>query len=510
MGDAVEKPSKRVGLGWLLLLLVLSESLYVALARLKAVNGARPVLVFLALMGGLFALYALAYLAASHSGRHHSRTLAMIGAGAILFRLTLLPAGLPDNSTARSLLAALRADVRGERVAYDRYQLFDDDVWRYLWDGQVCAAGTNPYLYPPADAALDTRGDTGPPAPAHALALWDEIRENISYPEIPTVYPPLAQAVFRLSHWLAPGSVMVMKSLFVGFDLIAVIFLALSLKVLDQPTEGVLLYAWNPLVIKVFAGSGHMDAILSAMIAATAYFLLRGAYRASAVSFGLAVLSKMSALILLPFLFKRVGRRNCALSGAVILAGYIPFLGAGSGLFKGTLTFARDWQFNAGFFALIRWLASRLGPSSQEAEMTARAACCLAILAVVSWLAHRDDGGAKTFAPYGAASLGALIILGPTAMPWYVAWILPLAVISQGVGRRVWIYYSALICLAFLVMMDETEHALTLGLEYGALAGLVWFEFKHAKRRRHELELASTGRCESPAFEGGERSPSGG
>ncbi len=493
MGDAVEKPSKLVRPRWLLLLLVLSEALYVVLARLKAVNGARPVLFFLALMGGLFALYGLAYLAASHSGRHRGRTLAMIGAGAILFRLTLLPAGLPDNSTPRSLLAALRADVRGERVAYDRYQLFDDDVWRYLWDGQVCAAGTNPYLYPPADPSLDSRADPAPSAPARAQALWDEIRENISYPEIPTVYPPLAQAVFRLSHWLAPGSVMVMKSLFAGFDLIAVIFLALSLKILGQPTEGVLLYAWSPLVIKVFAGSGHMDAILSAMIAATAYFLLSGAYRASAVCFGLAVLAKISALILLPFLFKRMGWRNCALSAAVILAGYIPFLGAGAGLFKGTLTFARDWQFNAGFFALIRWLVSGLEPSSQKAELMARVVCGLTILALVSWLARRDDGGARTFAPYAAASLGALIILGPTAMPWYVAWILPLAVISQGVGRRVWIYFSALVCLAFLVMIDETEHALTLGLEYGALAWLVWFEFQYAKWRRRELEFASTG-----------------
>jgi hypothetical protein len=73
------------------------------------------------------------------------------------------------------------------------------------------------------------------------------------------------------------------------------------------------------------------------------------------------------------------------------------------------------------------------------------------------------------------------------------AWILPLAVISQGVGRCVWIYYSALACLAFLVMTDETEHVMTLGLEYGALAWLVWFELQYVKWRRRELEFASTG-----------------
>lgn len=135
--------------------------------------------------------------------------------------------------------------------------------------------------------------------------------------------------------------------------------------------------------------------------------------------------------------------------------------------------------------------------------MTARAACCLAILAVVSWLVHRDDGGAKTFALWGSI---AWRFDHPGTDCHALVCRLDLAPGGDlpGGGEAC----VDLLCLAFLVMPDETEHALTLGLEYGALAGLVWFEFKHARRRRHELEFASTGRCESPAFAGGERSPS--
>src|SRR5262245_15380792 len=60
------------------------------------------------------------------------------------------------------------------------------DVFRYVWDGRVQAAGINPYLYVPADAALAS------------------LRDQAIYPYLnradyaPTIYPPTAQIVFHL------------------------------------------------------------------------------------------------------------------------------------------------------------------------------------------------------------------------------------------------------------------------------------------------------------------------
>ena len=81
--------------------------------------------------------------------------------GAVLFRLTLLPAGLPHDTSWRAVPGALRADLRGVRVSYERFLLFDSDVWRYLWDGHVWAHGVNPYLHAPADPELDAWADEG-------------------------------------------------------------------------------------------------------------------------------------------------------------------------------------------------------------------------------------------------------------------------------------------------------------------------------------------------------------
>ncbi len=461
---------ERLRLWSLAALLVLSEAIYLALLRLDAVNGIRPVLIFLALLGALFALYAVAYLIVRGVRDHRRATMIMVAAGAVLFRLTLLPAGLPHDAGWGAMFDDMRADLRGESVAYERFLLFDQDIWRYLWDGHVWAHGVNPYLYAPSDPALDGLADGENVVQADGRAVWSDIRENISYAETPTIYPPLAQVVFRLSHWVAPGGVLAMKSLVVGFDLPAAVVIALTLGALGRPRELVLLYAWNPLVIKVFAASGHADAVLVAALAATTYFLVRGSKALAAAMYGLAVLAKLSPLVLLPFIVRRVGWRNSGLACGVLLAGYIPFLDARPTMFAGFVTFAREWQFNAGPFALFNWLAGRF---SAQPEVVARAVCGLALIALVGWLAWRDDGRAENFAQLGAATLGALIVLSPAVMPWYVTWVLPLALIAD---QRLWIWFSALVCLAFLVMINGTEYAGALWLEYGLLAALLGLE----------------------------------
>ncbi len=125
----------------------------------------------------------------------------------------------------------------------------------------------------------------------------------------------------------------------------------------DLPIEVIVALAEHPNIIGIKESSGNVEKV-AAMVAATAYLILRGARRPAAFSFRLAVLAKIIPVILLPFVLKRIGKRNCALSSAVFLGAYIPFTRVGGEIFKGTLTFARDWRFNAGFFALIRWLVA--------------------------------------------------------------------------------------------------------------------------------------------------------
>ncbi len=463
---------------WLLgALLVASECLYLLLLRLNAINGLRPVLTFLTLLGALFVLYALAFSLVG-SIRDPSRAmLLLIAAGAVLFRLTLLPAGLPHDASFRALLAGIRADVRGEAVSFERFQLFDDDVWRYLWDGHVWAHGGNPYAFAPNDAAVDAFADEDNAALTDSRPIWSDVRDNIPDAGVRTPYPPLGQSVFRVAHAIAPGSVLVLKTILVIFDLLGALFLAFALVAAGRPVTWVLLYAWNPLVVKVFAASGHSDAIAVAAVAALAYFLLKDAKFAAGVSFALAVLAKLIPIVFLPFVVRRIGLRNSVLALLLILSAYVPFLRAGQSPFAGTSAYAHYWQFNAGPFELVQWLA---GAFSSDPSRDARWLMLVAAACVIAWLTWRDDWTPDSFAGSGAAALGTLIVLGPAVMPWYVPVVLPLAVLS---GQRIWMWFSAIVCLAFFIMVDQHLPTWVLCLEYGLFAALLLYERYSAKRR---------------------------
>jgi alpha-1,6-mannosyltransferase len=126
--------------------------------------------------------------------------------------------------------------------------LLSSDIYRYVWDGRVQAAGINPYRYIPVDPALTRLRDT---------AIYPNIN-RASYAR--TIYPPIAQAVFAVVGRISQ-SVVAMKLAMLAFEVIAVLCMMRLLSLARLPPERVLIYAWNPLVLWSFACDGHVDAI---------------------------------------------------------------------------------------------------------------------------------------------------------------------------------------------------------------------------------------------------------
>jgi low affinity Fe/Cu permease len=269
-----------------------------------------------------------------------------------------------------------------------------------------------------------------------------------------------------------------------GIDLVTVLFVALTLQRLGKPVEWVLLYAWNPLVIKVIAGSGHADVLVAVMLAACAYFLVRKANFAAALSFGLAVLGKLTPLVLLPFLIKRIGWKWSTISAAVIVTGCLPFLRGDAAMFNGFRAFAGTWVFNAGWFTAINYLAKFF---SSSPDLVVRLVSALVYLAVLGWLVKRDDGKPESFATVGGAVLALLIVLSPTVMPWYLVWALPLVTLA---GAIEWIYFSFLVCVAFLVMIRGVEYPWALALEYGVFSAVAIWRLKRKNQNAHVMDAS--------------------
>jgi alpha-1,6-mannosyltransferase len=284
------------------------------------------------------------------------------------------------------------------------------DVYRYVWDGRVEAAGCNPYRYAPADAELAA------------------LRDQTIYPQIgsqhaPTIYPPLAEAVFYVVS-RASGTVTAMKAATVIFDLIAIVLLARLLAIEGLPTARVLIYAWHPLPVWEFAGSGHIDAVFIACVLAALYAVRR--LRPGLAGFFLAgaTLTKFYPVILTPALYRRWDWKMPAVFIVAIAIAYVPFLSAGSRVLGFLPGYAGQEGFDAsgaGFYVLelLRHLPGLGGLSTRGYE-----AMALAALGTLSaaFVFRRD----LDRPPYAMAAISAtlfMVFVSPH-YPWYFSWLI--------------------------------------------------------------------------------------
>jgi alpha-1,6-mannosyltransferase len=197
-----------------------------------------------------------------------------------------------------------------------------DDIYRYVWDGRVQAAGINPYRYIPAAPEL-----------AH-------LRDETIYPKINrrdwahTIYPPVAQLVFFLTTRISE-SVTWMKATMVFFELVTIWAVAQLLTLLGRPRQLLLLYAWHPLVVWEFAGSGHVDAIAIAFIALAFLAWQRKSDFGAGLMLACATLVKLFPIVLVPAMLKRW--RIAPILATTIISGYLAYLSVGPTAVLGSL-----------------------------------------------------------------------------------------------------------------------------------------------------------------------------
>ena len=296
--------------------------------------------------------------------------------------------------------------------------LLSTDIYRYVWDGRVQAAGINPYLHVPADPALEALRDHGEGAAA--------VYPNINRAEFaPTIYPPAAQALFALVG-LTWSSVWGMKFAMLGFDALAIGAALLLLRAARRPAVAVLIYAWNPLPVWEFAGAGHIDAAAVAFsgLAILAAVWRRPALAGAALSVG--VLCKLLPAALFPALWRRWDWRTPLAAGAVIVAFYAWYAGAGWRVL-GYLPGYADEEGLAGRGAFLLRVLATVGPVPGWAGTAYAAAAAVTLLLLAAWVALRAPF------PAGPADRAMVVcrdalLLGTATMvllsphyPWYLA-----------------------------------------------------------------------------------------
>ncbi|MCG8454686.1 MAG: DUF2029 domain-containing protein [Holophagales bacterium] len=495
----------------LLLLLGLgSLVLYIEVSGLRGWSRPGDVYTFLGLFALLFGLYTFALVRAT--AKHRRACLGTIFVFALCFRLALVPAGLGDDpgwgtaagEGARAGSAFpwrdLAADLRGE-VPYASHLLYDNDVWRYLWDGHQLAHGLDPYRLSPAEILERADDGEAPYAALLAEERWQDVHDHVAFQEYRTIYPPLAQWLFFFAHALAPASVVVWKLLLIGLDLGTCFLLLAILRRLGRAPGQVLAYAWNPLAVKEIAGSGHVDSLLVFCLTAALWAACAGWSRLSLAALGGAILAKLTPLLVVPFFLRRLPWRHWWPLPVIGALAYAPFLGSLPEMVSALSAFAGQWVFNPGLWLAFEQGSHLLGADGRAAADLLSVSLTLALLATV-WRWHgrrcRDEGGepvpddavpddagsdqggpspadAGRLAGAVAAVLGGYLLLSPTVMPWYLLWVLP-AVVAAGPGSllfRPWLTLTAASFLSYRIYLDGQEHPAWLAVEHGAVLALL-------------------------------------
>jgi alpha-1,6-mannosyltransferase len=322
--------------------------------------------------------------------------------------------------------------------------LVSTDIFSYQMYGRLGAMyHANPYLQGPHAMALD-------PLYPFIGAKWVTT---------PTVYGP----VFSAMSWvLAPlsiaASVLAYKAIatIASLATVALVWNAARLRGID-PVKAAALVGLNPLLVVYGVGGGHNDLLMLAALIAGLYAVLQHRERAGGGMIAVAAGIKLTAGLYLPFVIageRGLGsrdRRRDLLVG--VLAGISAVAALGFAVFgTGPLhllsTIAKsqssgDWHSIAGF------ISTELGLGT----VGRIAGIVLAVLFVGVFikLVRRVWHGEMDWIDGAAWATVALLITASSMLPWYVAWLMPLAALAT--DARLW---RASIVMTGVVMGIQT------------------------------------------------------
>jgi hypothetical protein len=423
----------------------------------------RPILTYLAIYFLLFTLYTFACKLVIQKN-DSSFSLWLIIVLGLLFRAVLLPAN----------------------------QIQEDDVYRYLWDGKVFANGINPYKYAPEEVDdylsfkiqdlenfekrynLENRKDLDL---LNGLKWQNEAAlrtlERVNHPDVPTIYPPMAQFIFRAVATLQPDSILAMRLTFLFFDLIALFFIIKVLAALGKNRSLCLVYFWSPLVIKETFNSTHLDVLGIAFLCAAIYFLIVHRHLLAHSLLAFSFLVKLYPIILLPLFLQQVAitskQQNepiwktplflLLVFGGLVILSYLPFTDSGLKTFEGLKTFSTYWQSNDSLFSLlVYFFAEVLGMNSVEQTFLSndlptflsKVTVVVTLIGAVIYLLFRkglfQKSGQELMRDIFVL-MSLVFLLSPVQNPWYLSWVVPFMCLFPW---RSWILLTGLVGLYYL------------------------------------------------------------
>lgn len=275
----------------------------------------------------------------------------------------------------------------------------------------------------------------------------------------PTVYGPLFTAFgYLLAPFDLAVNVLAYKLIAAASALVVVVFVwrAAVLRGLN-PVKAITLVGLNPVTILYGVGGGHNDLIMLAAMMGAVYLLLSNREGASGGLIVVAAAVKLTGGLLLPFaLAEGSGHRHKRSSRAWLLVGVAvasAALAALSLLLFGSsvvhlVSTLENIQRHGGVHSIPGWLLTAVGLPSWIGA--AGLVLDVAFVLSVAWLTLEVWRGRLDWITAAGWATVAMLLTAGYLLPWYVAWLIPLAALSADRRLRTASLALTAICLTTL------------------------------------------------------------
>lgn len=362
-----------------------------------------------------------------------------------------------------------------------------EDVYRYLWDGNLVLNGISPFAM----------------TPTQVLELYPNLVDQGNYQllnskDYYSVYPPFQQLIYATVMFCSGGffsvGIVVLRIFQLLTELGSMLLILKLLRHYKMPESGLILYAFCPLIIIEFIGNMHSEVIMVFPLLLSIWLLETKKTVFAAIAFGAAVLTKLLPLMLLPAMLFKMGWRRFFLFGSVVvfttILAFIPFADAQliSNISDSLGKYFSNFEFNASIYYIVRWVGiMRDGYNPIWVVGPKLPLIAGLLILVISWVKRRDP----------QSLLGTFMLIwmtyylfSTTVNPWYVAVLIPLSVFTRSRVGIVWAVTVSLSYLSYsangvtestwILMAEYLPVYLMIGYELGAFR---WVERKWAMQK---------------------------
>lgn len=338
------------------------------------------------------------------------------------------------------------------------------DIYRYVWDGRLSLHHINPYRWAPNDPRLTGLRDH---------AIWG----RMEYKYYQTIYMPISQLFFAIGYLLFGSNLTGFKLMYVCFDIGVMLMVLRILRQRGFPLGNIVWYAWCPLPITEVALAGHQDPAGVFFLVCALYLVLRSRPIKAGALIVAAGFTKGFAFLLLPLFIRRFGVRFSAWVVAALAIMGLPLWFCFPEFLHGTQQYLSTVHANSGLFYLINRLLIPVLPRSAF-TMTAHISDVV-VLAVLAWSVWTRPHSQAELIRRSVVVICACLLVTPTLFPWYVLWMLPLAVVQKERPSYAVIALTGSVGMMYLFYIDDTIFTWIRVVEYLPFFLLLAIEIKN-------------------------------